>query len=67
MQEQAKKLSDVVSIFKLDAHQVVLAQPTTTRKRTIDITPVAPKITKTPVRIASKVAVKDDVNSWEQF
>jgi len=67
MKEQATKLSDVVRIFKLETNQVVLAHPAASRKRTIDITPVASKLIKTPARIVAKATAKDDVNSWEQF
>ena len=67
MQEQAAKLSDVVSIFKLNSHQVALSPSATTRKRTIDITPGAPKIMKTPVRSPNKTITTDGTTSPEKF
>jgi len=66
MQEQAAKLSDVVSIFKLAPNEVALSQRAIIHNRPINITPVLPKL-KTPVRIATKAAAIGDANSWDQF
>jgi len=81
MQEQAGRLSEVVSVFKLD-ERAALSKPATPT-RTIDITPVrAPKLNPVkplkPVAAAAirkearpalkpPVAANDETGSWEQF
>jgi len=70
MQEQANKLSDVVSVFKLDPKRLESqVQSSAANPRTRDITPMPPKLaTAKPARKpALSVAQGDDGNSWEHF
>jgi len=70
MQEQANKLSEVVSVFKLDPKRVVSqVQSSTANPRTRDITPMPRKLsTEKPSRKpALSVTQGDDGNSWEHF
>ncbi|RFB69639.1 MULTISPECIES: methyl-accepting chemotaxis protein [unclassified Herbaspirillum] len=75
MQEQAGRLSEVVSVFKLD-ERAALSKPAAP-KRTIDITPVRapglksakPAVMRKEARPALKspTAANDETGSWEQF
>jgi len=70
MQEQASKLSEVVSVFKLDPKRVESqAQSSTANLRTRDITPMPPKLSaaRSPKKPALSVTQGDDGNSWEHF
>ena len=71
LQMQASKLSAVVSIFKLEANQMVATNSARGVTRTIDITPTIPKIEKSPKSVTVKSVklstTNDDIGSWEQF
>ncbi|RFB68592.1 MULTISPECIES: methyl-accepting chemotaxis protein [unclassified Herbaspirillum] len=70
MQEQANKLSQVVSIFKLDPKRVESqVQSSAANPRTRDITPMPPKLStaKPSGKPALSVTQGDDGNSWEHF
>ncbi len=70
MQEQANKLSEVVSVFKLDPKRVVSqVQSSTANPRTRDITPMPRKLStaKPSGKPALSVTQGDDGNSWEHF
>jgi len=71
MQEQANKLSEVVSVFKLDPKKRVESQvqSSAANPRTRDITPMPPKLStaKPSGKPALSVTQGDDGNSWEHF
>jgi len=70
LQEQASKLSKVVSIFKLDPKKTESqAQVLAANQPIRDITPKPPKLqTATSTKkSAPSIAQGDDSNSWEQF
>ncbi|OWY29843.1 methyl-accepting chemotaxis protein [Herbaspirillum robiniae] len=83
LQEQAEKLTDTVSVFKLDRNAVAAAPraarpapstksfaaraPAAPRKRPVDVTPKAAEL-PTKAASASKLpGGTDDGGSWEQF
>jgi methyl-accepting chemotaxis protein len=79
MQEQAGRLSEVVSIFKLDNRAVTHHASAGAPRRTVDVTPHPSAISKPTARPALKPASRavslkktaapngDDSGSWEQF
>ncbi len=67
MQVQASKLSEVVSIFKLDPKKMASQiQVLAANQQSRDLTPVSPKLQSTK-KPALAIARGDHSNSWEQF
>jgi methyl-accepting chemotaxis protein len=79
MQDQAGKLSEVVSIFKLDSQRTPSTRPTPAPKAVlkrpaVNVTPARPRLTTASAKVSRKVGTKvgaastpDDGHSWEQF